>query len=72
MASTPGRVLRIAAGVTLAALAVLQGGFYLLLLAPAALFITTVTMNYCPMGLFYGQGVRSGELLEKLQKYDLK
>lgn len=43
-----------------------------MLLAPAALFITTGTMNYCPMGLFYGQGVRSGELLEKLQKYDLK
>lgn len=72
MASTPGRWLRIAMGVALATTALLQGGILLLLLIPAALMLTTGIMNYCPMGPLYGQSVKSGELLRKLQTYDMK
>lgn len=72
MASTPGRWVRIAAGASFAAIALTQGGGYLFMLIPAALMLTTGIMNYCPIGLLYGQGVKSGELLKKMQTYDLK
>jgi hypothetical protein len=72
MASTPGRWVRIAAGATLATLALTQGGSYLFMLLPAALLLTTGIMNYCPMGPLFGQSARSGELLKKLPTYDLK
>ncbi len=72
MASTPGRWIRIFGGVTLAAVALTQGGLSLLLLLPAALMLTTGIMNYCPMGPLYGQTIKSGELLKKLQTYDMK
>lgn len=72
MASTPGRWIRIAAGATLAITALVQGGLSLLLLFPAALMLTTGIMNYCPMGPLYGETIKSGELLKKLQTYDMK
>jgi Zn-dependent protease len=72
MASTPGRWIRIFGGVTLAAVALTQGGASLLLMIPAAMMLTTGIMNYCPMGPLYGQTVKSGELLKKLHTYDMK
>jgi hypothetical protein len=72
MASAPGRLLRIAAGATLAAFALIQGGASLLLLIPAGLFLTTGIMNYCPMGPLFGQSAKSSELLKKLPSYDLR
>ena len=72
MASTPGRWLRIIAGVALATTALVQGGLSLLLLIPAAMMLTTGIMNYCPMGPLYGQSIKSGEILKKLQTYDMK
>lgn len=72
MASTPGRWARIIAGAVLALVAVSQGGATLLLLIPAAMMLTTGIMNYCPMGPLYGETIKSGELLKKLQTYDMK
>ena len=72
MASTPGRWARIIAGATFAVLALTQGGASLFLLIPAAMMLTTGIMNYCPMGPLYGQTIKSGELLKKLQTYDMK
>ena len=72
MASTPGRWARIIAGATLALLALTQGSASLFLLIPAALLLITGTMNYCPLGLLYGQSAKSGELLKSIQTYDLK
>jgi Zn-dependent protease len=72
MASTPGRWARIIAGVSLAGVALMQGGASLFLLIPAAMMLTTGIMNYCPMGPLYGETIKSGELLKKLQTYDMK
>jgi hypothetical protein len=72
MASTPGRWLRIIAGVALAITALVQGGLSLLLLIPAAMMVTTGIMNYCPMGPLFGQSIKSGEILKKLQTYEMK
>ncbi len=72
MASTPGRWIRIVGGATLGVVAITQGGALIFLLIPAAMMLTTGIMNYCPMGPLYGQTIKSGELLKKLQTYDMK
>ena len=72
MASGPGRATRFGAGVVCAVLAFTLGGQALWLLLLTALFFTTTIMNYCPMGPLFGQSANSGELLNKLQTYDLK
>lgn len=72
MASTPGRATRFGAGVVCAILAFTLGGQALWLLLLTALFFTTTIMNYCPMGPLFGQSANSGELLKKLQTYELK
>jgi hypothetical protein len=72
MASTPGRYTRIAMGVTVLTLALIQAGWFLLLLPLGGFMIYSGLANVCPLGPLFKQPFKSGELLKSIQKYELK
>lgn len=70
MAGTPGRLVRGLASVALVALAIIGGGWSLLLLIPGALMIATGLMNYCPAGLLITGSGKSGDIMAEIAKFD--
>lgn len=72
MSGTPGRVVRGGMGAALVALGLLGMGWNLLLVPLGLFMIGTGLANYCPATLLFPQFQRTGELTNKLSKYDLK
>jgi hypothetical protein len=69
-AGTGGRFARGIAGASIAALGVIAGGWWLLLLVPGAFMIGTGVMNYCPAGLVMTGSGRSEDILANIAKLD--
>jgi len=70
MAGTAGRWSRGIAGATLITLAIVGGGWSLLLAIPGVLMILTGIMNYCPAGLFITGSGKSENIMSDIAKYD--
>jgi hypothetical protein len=60
LASTAGRITRVVIGVALIALGIALGGWWLLLLAPGALFLVTGILGVCLIGALVGRPLRGG------------
>jgi hypothetical protein len=72
MASTPGRAIRFAMGVTALTIAFTQLG-WAMLLTPLGLFmIYSGLANVCPLGPLFKQPFKSPELLKNIQSYKMK
>lgn len=70
MASTPGRWARGIVGASLLVLAVIGGGWWLLLGLPGLLMVATGLMNYCPAGLALTGSGKSEDILAEVAKFD--
>lgn len=72
MASTPGRYARVTMGVTVLTLALIQSGWFLLLLPLGGFMIYSGLANVCPLGPLFKQPFKSGDLLKNIPKYELR
>jgi hypothetical protein len=70
MAGTAGRWARGLGGVALIALAIVSGGWWLLLAIPGVMMVITGIMNYCPAGLFVTGSGKSEDIMANIAKYD--
>jgi hypothetical protein len=70
MAGPYGRLARGLMGVALIALALVGGGWWLLLGLPGLLMIATGVMNYCPAGLALTGSGRSSDIMAEIAKFD--
>lgn len=70
MAGTPGRWARGIVGASLLVLAVIGGGWWLLLGLPGLLMVATGLMNYCPAGLALTGSGKSEDILAEVAKFD--
>lgn len=70
MASTAGRVTRGVMGGAVITLALIGGGWWLLLALPGAAMVATGFLNYCPAGLALTGSGKSEDILAHIATYD--
>jgi hypothetical protein len=70
MSGPYGRWARGLMGITLLVLAVIGGGWWLLLGVLGIVMITTGVVNYCPAGLALTGSGKSSDIMAHIQKYD--
>jgi hypothetical protein len=72
MSGTYGRLTRVALGIMLVALALIDMGWGLLLLIPAAMMLFTAAINYCPATLIFPTFKKDSAFSNKYPTYKLK
>lgn len=70
MSGPYGRLTRGLVGATVLTLAVLSGGWWLLLGIPGLLMIATGVFSYCPAGLAITGSGRSHNIMAEIAKFD--
>lgn len=72
MSGTYGRWVRAALGVTLLVLALINMGWGLLFLIPAALMLFTAAINYCPATLAFPSFKKEPALIDEHPTYKIR
>jgi hypothetical protein len=72
MSGPYGRITRAIMGTALVAVAVLNLGWYLLLLAPAAFLIWSAATSFCPVAMLFPQIKEEEKLSNRVSSYKLK
>ena len=72
MSGPYGRIARAIMGTTLVTVAILNLGWYLLLLVPAAFLIWSAANSFCPVAMLFPQIKEEEKLSNRVSSYKIK